>query len=84
MSEDDIDFIQKDKKRGRRINQKTNHINKQVKIAKASGQKVVDPHRFAKHNALDCGVPNCPMCANPRRQGKKTLQERKADESGYD
>jgi hypothetical protein len=79
-----LDRTQIKQKRGKRIMQRQAAIKKQVKIAKSHGLKVEEPHRYAKHHALDCGVPNCPMCANPRRQGKKTLQERKADEAGYD
>lgn len=47
-------------------------INKQVKIAKQHGlvnkyNNVSEPHRFAKHHAMDCGNPQCPVCSNPRR-----------------
>jgi hypothetical protein len=71
-------------KRDQRIIRKESAIKKQVQIAKAKGLQIDEPHRYAKHHAMNCGVPNCPMCANPRRRGQKTLQERKADESGYD
>jgi hypothetical protein len=51
------------------------HINKQVKIAKTHGIEVKEPHRLVKHHVLDCGVPGCVMCANPRRTWKeKTIQ----------
>lgn len=54
-------------KHSKRIQNKENAIKKQVKIAKEHGYKVDEPHRFNKHHALDCGIPNCPICMNPRR-----------------
>ena len=62
-----------------------NAIKKQTKIAKSRGasQKVLDqPHRLAKHHAMDCGNPGCMLCGNPRRlwheltaQEKRMFQE---------
>jgi hypothetical protein len=59
-------------------------VKKQVKIAKAHGlttkDKVVkEPHRLAKHHAMDCGNPQCPVCGNPRRshKDKLTAQEKR-------
>ena len=59
-------------------------VKKQVKIAKAHGlttkDKVVkEPHRLAKHHAMDCGIPQCPLCSNPRRshKDKLTAQEKR-------
>ena len=38
-------------------------------------------HIFHKHNALNCGNSNCPMCGNPRKFfGEVTRQEQIADE----
>jgi hypothetical protein len=53
-------------------------VKKQVKIAKAHGlsnkDKVIkEPHRLAKHHAMDCGISGCPLCSNPRRSHKDTL-----------
>lgn len=51
-------------------------IKKQVKLAKMVGMSVKDDHRFAKHHALDCGIPNCPVCDihhTPKRE--RTIQE---------
>lgn len=53
-------------------------VAKQVKIAKAHGltdkdKAVKEPHRLAKHHAMDCGNPQCPLCGNPRRTHKDTL-----------
>jgi integrase len=72
----DISEIDRKNKRQRRIQQKTAHIKRQVKIAKAAGQIVKQEHRFAKHNALDCGVPRCSIC-NPTGKRQPTIQEKK-------
>lgn len=61
----------------RRFQTGTN-IKQQVKIAKAHGRTETDqvieqPHRLAKHNALDCGKPGCFLCGNPRRTDKDRL-----------
>ena len=55
-----------------------NAVNKQVKIAKVHGMTdqdlaVKEPHRLAKHHAMDCGNPQCGLCGNPRRSHKDTL-----------
>ena len=54
-----------------------NAVKKQVEIAKAHGLTdhavVKEPHRLAKHHAMDCGNPQCPLCGNPRRTHKDTL-----------
>ena len=65
-------------KRNLRIQRDENAIRKQAKIARAHGMDVKEPHKFVKHNALDCGNPGCPMCANPRKLwGELTLQEQR-------
>lgn len=62
----------------KRIHQKNVKIKRQVKIAKSYGMEVKEPHRLAKHHALDCGNPECIMCANPRKIfGEKTIQEQR-------
>ena len=73
MSTDEDKF-----KNSRRRLQDENAVKKQVKIAKAHGltdrdQAVKEPHRLAKHHAMDCGNPQCPLCGNPRRTHKDTL-----------
>lgn len=55
-----------------------NAVTKQVKIAKVNGMTdqnlaVKEPHRLAKHHAMDCGNPQCGLCGNPRRSHKDTL-----------
>lgn len=62
-------------------------IARQVKIAKLHGLTVNDravkqPHRMAKHHAMDCGQPGCMLCGNPRRNPaykseRLTTQERR-------
>jgi hypothetical protein len=69
-------------KRAKRRRLTTNAINRQKRIAKSStwhNSKLLEqPHRMAKHHALDCGQPGCVVCGNPRKIWKqKTLQERK-------
>lgn len=63
-------------KHSKRLHQEQTAIDKQVKIAKAHGIAVKEPHKLAKHHALDCGIPDCPVCSSPRKtNGEKTKQE---------
>lgn len=74
--------IDKIKNSRRRLNDE-NAVNKQVRIAKNLNVPVEEPHKFAKHHALNCGDPKCSMCSNPRHNGwtkgkdKLTAQERR-------
>lgn len=58
-------------------------IARQVKIARAHGLTdkdlaVKEPHRMAKHHAMDCGQPGCMLCGNPRKIFKeRTAQEKR-------
>ena len=59
-------------------------IARQVKIAKSHGTynqaNIKQPHRLAKHHAMDCGNPRCYLCGNPRRTHGKdrlTAQEKR-------
>ena len=53
-------------------------VKKQTKIAKAHGVPVEEPHKFAKHHAMDCGNPGCTMCGNPRKTfNELTAQEKR-------
>ena len=54
-----------------------NAVKKQTKIAKEYGVPVKEPHKFAKHHAMNCGNPNCHMCANPRKVFKELTQQEK-------
>ena len=71
------------------INSKRRHktdvaIARQVKIAKSHGTynlaNIKQPHRLAKHHAMDCGNPGCFLCGNPRKthgKDKLTAQEKR-------
>ena len=52
-------------------------IARQVKIAKSHGtfnnNNIQQPHRLAKHHAMDCGNPECYLCGNPRKTHKDRL-----------
>jgi hypothetical protein len=65
-------------KHSKRIHADETAIKKQVKIAKSHGIEVKEPHKLAKHHALDCGRPGCIMCGNPRKIWKEeTIQEKR-------
>lgn len=59
-------------------------IARQVKIARSHGTfnqaNIKQPHRLAKHHAMDCGNPGCYLCGNPRHTHGKdrlTAQEKR-------
>lgn len=72
-------------KHGTRIQRAWTAIKRQLKIAKAHGlvKAVAEPHRLAKHHAMDCGQPHCNLCGNPRNskatkgKDKLTTQEKR-------
>ena len=65
-------------KHSKRIHAKETAVKKQTKIAKAFGIEVKEPHKFAKHHAMDCGTPGCILCGNPRKVWKEeTIQEKR-------
>jgi hypothetical protein len=65
-------------KHSKRIHARETAIKKQVEIAKSYGIEVKEPHKYAKHHALDCGRPGCTMCGNPRKIWKEeTIQEKR-------
>ena len=69
-------------KHSKRIHAKETAVKKQTKIAKAFGIEVKQPHKFAKHHAMDCGNPGCIMCGNPRKVWKEdTIQEKSFKQS---
>ncbi len=73
-------------KRAKRLQQTSNAIKKQLRIAKAFGIKHIlkQPHRLAKHHALDCGNPECFVCHSEKIFRKPTLQEKKFIEAHKD
>ena len=71
-------------KHSKRLLKDENAIAKQIKIAKAHGLTnndpiLAEPHRLAKHYAMDCGNPECYLCGNPRKtqKDKLTIQEKR-------
>jgi hypothetical protein len=72
-------------KHGNRIHQAWTAIKRQLKIARAHGltKPIAEPHRLAKHHAMDCGQPHCTVCGNPRKnktvngKDKLTAQEKR-------
>ena len=78
MSKDQDKF-----KHSKRLHKDHAAIEKQLRIAKSHGiaNKVVEePHRLAKHHAMDCGNPGCFLCGNPRKthgKDKLTAQEKR-------
>jgi len=77
-------------KHGNRIHRAWTAIKRQLRIAKSYGKTVEEPHRYAKHHAMDCGVPNCPMCSSPRHNKtvkgseRLTVQERRNNQKSND
>lgn len=78
-------------KHSKRLHRVWTAIERQLKIAKSHGvaNKVIEePHRLAKHHAMDCGVPNCPMCSNPRHnkatKDHLTIQEKRNNQKAND
>ena len=66
-------------KKAKRLQHTANVIKKQMRIAKAFGltHLLKQPHRLAKHHALDCGNPKCQVCHSEKIFNKPTLQDRK-------
>jgi hypothetical protein len=66
------------------LNSKRRHktdvaISRQVKIARSHNTfnqvNIKQPHRLAKHHAMDCGNPSCFLCGNPRKTHKDRLTQ---------
>jgi hypothetical protein len=74
-------------KRSKRLHAEETKVQKQVNIAKAHGltnkdKAIKEPHRLAKHHAMDCGQPGCVMCGNPRKTFKEpTIQEKSFEQT---
>ena len=64
-------------KKNLRMQRDENAIKKQVKIARTHGMNVKEPHKFAKHHAMDCGNPRCVLCGNPRKTFSELTQQEK-------
>jgi len=77
MSTDEDKF-----KHSKRLLKDENAIKKQMKIAKEHkitefNPKLEQPHRYHKHHVMNCGNPNCFMCANPRKVFNELTQQEK-------
>jgi hypothetical protein len=79
MSNDTAKFIN-----SRRRHKNDIAVARQVRIAKQHGlgfhdKAIKEPHRLAKHHAMDCGNPDCYLCGNPRKthKDKLTAQEKR-------
>jgi hypothetical protein len=69
-------------KHSKRLHKEDAAIARQVKIAKSHGMQVKEPHKLAKHHALDCGQPGCVLCSSPRKLfGEKTIQEKSFEQT---
>ena len=71
-------------KNSKRRQKDENATRRQVGIAKQhrlteQDKAVKEPHRLAKHHAMDCGNPECFLCGNPRKthKDKLTAQEKR-------
>lgn len=64
-------------KHSKRLQKDENAVKKQIKIAREFGVPVTEPHKFAKHHAMNCGNPKCVMCGNPRKTFKELTQQEK-------
>ena len=79
-------------KHGTRLHRAWTAIKKQLKIAQAHGltKALAEPHRLAKHHAMDCGQPHCTLCGNPRKnktvkgKDKLTAQEHRNNQKAKD
>jgi hypothetical protein len=67
-------------KKNKRIQKDENAVKKQTKIAKTFGVPVTEPHKFAKHHALDCGNPKCLLCSGEKVLGIKSIKERRLEQ----
>lgn len=75
-------------KRITRIHKDVVKAKRQIKIAKNKShyeyrnQKSLN--HFVKQHAMDCGIPRCPICGNPRKIfGDLTYQEKKLFQSNF-
>jgi hypothetical protein len=78
MSNDTAKFLN-----SRRRHKNDVAVARQVRIARQHGlgfrdRVIKEPHRLAKHHAMDCGQPGCMLCGNPRKIFKeRTAQEKR-------
>lgn len=71
-------------KHSRRLHRDKAAVDRQVKIARAYGVSVTEPHKYEKRHVLNCGDPKCILCMNPRKYGEKPIQElRQEQDTGW-
>jgi hypothetical protein len=68
-------------KNSRRRLKDENAVKKQTKIAREFGVPVKEPHKFAKHHAMDCGNPKCLICSREKVFGEPTIQQKRFDQN---
>jgi len=68
-------------KHSKRLLKDENAIKQQTKIAKAPGSDISQPHKFAKHHAMDCGNPQCLLCSREKVFGEPTIQQKRFDQN---
>lgn len=75
-------------KHSKRIQQKFNHILRQLGIRKAHKfetnryNDMQEAHRYHKVSGVTCGNSNCVMCGNPRKfWNEKTIQEKRFEQN---
>ena len=70
-------------KKSKRIAKTDAVIKRQTRIAKSLGvtHSHNQPHRYAKHHALDCGNTECLVCHSEKVFSKPTLQEKRFEQS---
>ena len=75
-------------KKAQRLQRTSKAIKKQLRIAKQSvwhnPKLLTQPHRMAKHHALDCGNPKCLVCHSEKIFNKPSIQEQKFIEGHKD
>ena len=66
-------------KKSKRIAKTDAVIKRQTRIAKSLGvaHSHNQPHRYAKHHALDCGNTECLVCHSEKVFNKPTIKEKR-------
>ena len=72
-------------KHSKRLLKDENAINKQLKIARShtssTDKNITQPHRLAKHHAMDCGNPQCLLCSGAKVLGEPPIQQKRFDQN---
>jgi hypothetical protein len=65
-------------KHSKRIQQKENHVARQMEIRKAHNFPNDEAHKYHKMSGTSCGDSNCVMCGNPRKFFKEETKQEKS------